>query len=205
MGKYWLSREDRITGPFDPDELMRLPGISMNSVVCPEDLLGTADERWARAGNVPELAETVPPVAPADASGTPAPSPSSDEIPGPWPPDPSRRDVDPLETAAERIDVLDKRLGDTQRRLDARREAYKKLKEELEERLHTTNELETQMKEMAARMGGFLGMRREMDRAQAALAMQNERIERLRLRMEAQKALDAAPAEEDPAEPDPGP
>ena len=54
--RYWLLQNDEPVGPFTADDLDQSPGFSRASLVYPEKRLDPSDERWLRAGDVPQLA-----------------------------------------------------------------------------------------------------------------------------------------------------
>ncbi|MFH1723104.1 MAG: hypothetical protein ABII00_00635 [Elusimicrobiota bacterium] len=49
---YWTKVNDGLQGPFEPAELLRLPGISGDTMVCPAPKL----DAWVKLSDVPELA-----------------------------------------------------------------------------------------------------------------------------------------------------
>ena len=68
--KYWLFQNNQVCGPYDPEELGRLPGYSLESFVCPEGK-GSSMGDWRLASLIPELA----PAAEQKAAQAPAFSP----------------------------------------------------------------------------------------------------------------------------------
>jgi len=175
--RYWLYEEGAITGPFLPEELMRTEGFTSDSALCPEELRGTMDESWARAGETPGISQVFPPSERAPKEGRV----------GPWPPDPEGRDIDPIGSVSKRFEAIDRTLEAAQDRLGRRNDAYEKLREELKSRLGAAADLEERIRGMAARMGGFLGMREEIDQARAALAMHEKRAAEIKEEMETSK------------------
>lgn len=53
--KYWLYENKRISGPLDAEALMRRPGFSPRSLVCPADRNGQTPGDWTSAAVVPDL------------------------------------------------------------------------------------------------------------------------------------------------------
>lgn len=166
--RFWVYAHEHVVGPYDAEEIQRLPVFEADLPLCAEELLGTPDERWTRAADVEPLAPLFPP-----SQRTPA-----GEAPpkvGPWPPDEAKEAVDPLGTAQARMDIIDQSLAATQRRLELRREGYDRLKRELVARVTEAKDLEEKIQTMGVRMGGFLGVKEEIDQARAALVMSNRR------------------------------
>jgi len=54
--RFWLLLNDEPAGPFTGEALEEVPGFSRASLVYPERRLDPRDERWMRAGDVPQLA-----------------------------------------------------------------------------------------------------------------------------------------------------
>ncbi|MFH1724335.1 MAG: hypothetical protein ABII00_06905 [Elusimicrobiota bacterium] len=177
--RYWLSRKKRVTGPFEREELVRLEGFSADSLVCPEDTFGSAAEEWRRAAEAGGLSSLFPPSLRGKRERPADDAAASGRKEGPWPPDPARRDVDPIGSVEDRMEIVDRSLSAAQRKLVRRQEAFRRLKAELANRIQTAEELEQKIRQMAASMGGFLGMRAEIDQAKAAMLMQHRRIEEL--------------------------
>lgn len=178
--RYWVYASDHVVGPYDPDEIAHLPVFSPDLALCPEALQGTPDEVWHRAADLPEFASHFPPEARTPEGAEPARV-------GPWPPDPER-ETDLLATAQERMSIIDRSLEATQKRLALRREAYEKLKRDIAARAASAAEMEEKIRAMGARMGGFLGVKEELDQARAALAMHNQRSAAQDERLETLKA-----------------
>lgn len=168
LPRFWVYAHEHVVGPYDLEEVRRLPVFGADLPLCPEALLGTTEERWLRAADTPELTKTFPPSQRTPA-GTAPPKV------GPWPPDPEKEAVDPLGTVQARMDIIDRSLAATQDRLNLRRAAYDRLKAELRARVDEAAALEEKVRAMGARMGGFLGVKEEVDQARAALAMSNKR------------------------------
>lgn len=166
--RFWVYAHDHVVGPYDAQEIERIPVFGPELPLCAEALLGTVDELWRRAADTAELAQAFPPSL-RTPDGSPLPKV------GPWPPDPDKEAVDVLGTAQERMGIIDQSLAATQKRLELRREAYDRLKRELAARVAEAASLEEKIKGMGARMGGFLGVKEEVDQARAALAMSNRR------------------------------
>ena len=55
MAKYWLFLDNQVTGPYEPEELRKLPGFSPEALICPEGRKGTDMGDWQRASLMPEL------------------------------------------------------------------------------------------------------------------------------------------------------
>lgn len=194
--RFWVFAHEHVVGPYDLEEVRRLPVFDADLPLCPEALLGSVDERWSRAADTAELTKTFPPSLRTPA-GTEPPKV------GPWPPDPEKEAVDPLGTVQARMDIIDQSLAATQNRLNLRRAAYDRLKLELRERVSEAASLEEKVRQMGARMGGFLGVKEEVDQARAALAMSNKRAADLEdhlARVEEQMKAAAALAAEAAAE-----
>lgn len=166
--RFWVYAREHAVGPYDEAEVARLPVFGPDLPLCPEPLLGTPEERWTRAADTPAFSRLFPP-------SQRTPDGAQPPKVGPWPPDPEKEAVDPLGTVQGRMDIIDRSLAATQRRVDLRREAYDRLKRELAARVAEASALEGRIREMGARMGGFLGMKEEVDQARAALAMNNRR------------------------------
>jgi hypothetical protein len=54
--RYWLLLDDEPAGPYATEDLGDIPGFSRGALVYPEKRLDPRDERWLRAGDVPQLA-----------------------------------------------------------------------------------------------------------------------------------------------------
>lgn len=181
--RFWVFAHEHVVGPYDPQELTRLPVFDADLPLCPEELLGTAAELWHRAADTPVLFAAFP-----EDKRTPA----GVEAPkvGPWPPDPEQSAVDLLGTAQDRMGIIDRSLEATQKRIEIRRAGYEKLKRDMAARAASAKLLEDKIQAMGTRMGGFLGVMEELDQTRAVLAMQNiraaeleahfERLEKLR-------------------------
>ena len=178
--RFWVYASDHVVGPYDPDEIAHLPVFSADLALCPEALQGTPDEAWHRAADLPEFSPHFPPEARTPEGAEPARV-------GPWPPDPER-ETDLLATAQERMSIIDRSLEATQKRMALRREAYERLKRDLAARAASASEMEERIRAMGARMGGFLGVKEELDQARAALAMHNQRSLEQDSRIESMKA-----------------
>ncbi len=174
--RYWVYASEHVVGPYEAEEIARLPVFTADLPLCRESLLGTAEERWLRAADVPELSPRFPPS---------LRTPLGRELPkvGPWPPDPETP-IDLLGTAERRMEIIDRSLAATQRRLDARRGAYEALKRELAARVAEADGLTEKVKAMGARLGGFIGIEREHEQARAAMAMQDQHAAELRAQVE---------------------
>lgn len=166
--RFWVYAHEHVVGPYDAQEISRLPVFGPELPLCAEALLGTVDELWRRAADTAELAAQFPPSL-RTPEGQPLPKV------GPWPPDPEKEALDALGTAQARMGIIDQSLAATQKRLELRREAYDKLKRELAARVAEAATLEEKIRGMGVRMGGFLGVKEEVDQARAALAMSNRR------------------------------
>lgn len=166
--RFWVYAHEHVVGPYDTQEIARLPVFGPDLPLCAESLLGTVDELWRRAADTAELAPHFPPS---------LRTPDGQSLPkvGPWPPDPAKEAVDVLGTAQARMGIIDESLAATQKRLELRREAYDRLKRELAARVAEAASLEDKIRGMGVRMGGFLGVKEEVDQARAALAMSNRR------------------------------
>ena len=55
MAKYWLFLDNQVTGPYEPEELRKLPGFGPEALICPEGRKGTDMGDWQRASLMPEL------------------------------------------------------------------------------------------------------------------------------------------------------
>lgn len=190
--RFWVYAHEHVVGPYDVEEVKHLPVFGPDLPLCAEALLGTPEELWRRAADTEPLGALFPP-----SQRTPA----GQEPPkvGPWPPDAEKEAVDPLGTAQARMDIIDQSLAATQRRLELRREGYDRLKRELVARVTEAKDLEEKIRTMGVRMGGFLGVKEEMDQARAALVMSNRRaadLEESLARVEAQLKEAAALAAE---------
>ncbi|MBI5597777.1 MAG: hypothetical protein HY928_16950 [Elusimicrobia bacterium] len=178
--RYWVYASEHVVGPYDPDEVARLPVFSADLALCPEALQGTPEESWHRAADDPAFAALFP-------AEQRTPEGSQPPRVGPWPPDPER-ETDLLATAQERMSIIDRSLEATQKRLALRREAYERLKRDIAARAASATEMEAKIRAMGARMGGFLGVKEELDQARAALAMHNQRASEQDLRLETMQA-----------------
>jgi hypothetical protein len=202
--RWWLYDGKKSTGPFSREDLARLSGFSPETALCREHKLGTPNETWHRAVDVPELASLFPPATREKAAAQPAGKP------GPWPPDASRRDVDEFSGVEKRMEIVDRSIAAAQRRVTYRQERYHKLREELQRRIDNAEALDDKIRTMAAKIGGFVGLRQELDQAQAAMAMQQKRIGELQEQLEELKAPPPPPPEPEPepepaSAPEPGP
>ncbi|OGR90878.1 MAG: hypothetical protein A2992_03235 [Elusimicrobia bacterium RIFCSPLOWO2_01_FULL_59_12] len=79
MAKYWVYLNDQVNGPYELDELIRLPGFSRRTMVSIDDHSGAAG-RWIGPAEIPELARIFQKVdelheAPAGPAARPAPKP----------------------------------------------------------------------------------------------------------------------------------
>lgn len=166
--RFWVYAHEHVVGPYDAAEIARLPVFGPELPLCAEAALGTVDEVWRRAADTAELSTLFPPS---------LRTPEGQALPkvGPWPPDPTGEAVDALGTAVGRMGIIDQSLAATQKRLALRREAYDRLKRELTARVTEAASLEEKIRGMGVRMGGFLGVKEEVDQARAALAMSNRR------------------------------
>ncbi|OIO10675.1 MAG: hypothetical protein AUJ52_03705 [Elusimicrobia bacterium CG1_02_63_36] len=193
--RWWLYDGKKTTGPFSKDDLARLPGVLPETPLCREHKLGSAQEEWLRAVDVPEVAGIFPPSSRERAGASLGPLAK----PGPWPPDASRRDVDDYKNVEQRMEIVDRSLAAAQKRISLRTDRFHRLQEELKRRLDTAEALDDKIRAMAAKIGGFVGLREELDQARAAMAMQQHRIGELQEHM---KELEKPPP---PPPPPPAP
>jgi len=185
--RWWLYDGKKTTGPFSKQDLARLGDFSPESPLCREYTLGTPDEEWFRAVDIKEISPIFPPAIREKAASEPIPQGK----PGPWPPDPTKRDLDAYGSVERRMEIVDRSIAAAQDRITLRTERFHTLQGELDRRLETADALEDKIRTMAAKIGGFVGLREELDQARAAMAMQQKRISDLHEQM---KTLEAAPA-----------
>ena len=57
--QYWIIRNYELAGPFGGEEVVRLLDFDADSLVCPAGKDGGQMGDWERAGDVPELADTI--------------------------------------------------------------------------------------------------------------------------------------------------
>lgn len=194
--RWWLYDGKKTTGPFSREDLARLDALSPEAPLCREYVLGSPEETWLRAVDVKEIAPLFPPALRERAKAKAEP----EGKPGPWPPDPAGRDVDAYRSVQRRMEIVDRSIAAAQDRITLRTERFHKLQSELDRRLDTAAALEDSIRAMAAKIGGFVGLREELDQARAAMAMQEKRIAELHEQM---KELETSP--EPPAPPEPPP
>ncbi|MBI5623826.1 MAG: hypothetical protein HY924_08615 [Elusimicrobia bacterium] len=60
--RYWVCADNKIAGPYEPAELVRLPGYSEGLLVCAEERRGDRIRDWLPAGMVAELSPPPRPV-----------------------------------------------------------------------------------------------------------------------------------------------
>jgi hypothetical protein len=72
--KYWVRIDKKSFGPFSPDQLRHVPGVSPDSFVCPEGARSASD--WHRLRDMPELARAAPSGAHAASASPPPPAPA---------------------------------------------------------------------------------------------------------------------------------
>ncbi|MEK7657259.1 MAG: hypothetical protein AAB412_05845, partial [Elusimicrobiota bacterium] len=57
--RYWIYQDCRILGPFPPEDLGSVAGISHDSLVCEEKAAGMAEGDWRQLGAVDELSSAL--------------------------------------------------------------------------------------------------------------------------------------------------
>ncbi|HBL15956.1 MAG: hypothetical protein A2X36_09390 [Elusimicrobia bacterium GWA2_69_24] len=181
--RYWLFAGDRVTGPFDLDALMELDEFTADAPLCPEAKLGTAEEEWRPAVAYPDFA----PLFPSAGRGQAAPA---------------GHDVAAIGAIEGRMRLLDRSLAAARKRLSARQDAFVGLKNELSQRLRAAQEIEERIQQAVVRIQGGFRPSPEMERAKAAMAMQQKRIEELQKDLARFQARQAAPR---PPAPEPEP
>ncbi|PCI36686.1 MAG: hypothetical protein COB53_08665 [Elusimicrobia bacterium] len=177
--RWWLYDGKKTVGPFSKEDLARLQVFSPNIALCREYLLATPHEEWFRAVDIKEVAGIFPPGIRSKAEAE-----KPEGKPGPWPPDPSGRDIDPLYNVGKRMEIVDTILAAAQDRITMRNERFHKLQTELDRRLHIADALEDKIQHMAVKMGGLRWVQDELDHARAAMAMQQKKISDLDEQME---------------------
>ncbi len=196
--RWWLYDGKKTTGPFTKEDLARVSSLSPEAPLCREYLLGTADEVWFRAVDVKEIASIFPPAILKEA----AENPQGTKKPGPWPPDPTGRDIDTYGSVERRMQIVDTIIGAAQDRITLRTERFQKLQAELDKRLETADMLQEKIQTMAVKFGGLAWVKEELDQSRAAMAMQHKRISELNEQI---KKLEEAPLPEPPPAPEPPP
>ena len=56
MSRYWVYVNDRVSGPYVVEKLIRIPGFSRKTMVCSEEA-GVDPKNWITAAYIPELSK----------------------------------------------------------------------------------------------------------------------------------------------------
>ena len=98
MARYWVFLDNRVSGPFEVDQLIRLRGFSRKTMVCIEDD-SSAPQAWISPAEIPELAKIFRDADQALES-PPAPAPKSKPAPKASPARPTPRQQAPIPAPA---------------------------------------------------------------------------------------------------------
>jgi hypothetical protein len=162
--RYWILEDDRVKGPFAPEELRALPHFDESSLVYPE----TEEGGWAQASSVPRLSLLF------------KPQPS-----GLLPPEPTLRDLALLGGLLEKTERLEERLGEVQAGLSRRDGELDGLKASLEASAREGEELKRLVEGLAARLEALAGIQEAVSGIQRAESEKAAAIEQLRGAVEA--------------------
>ncbi len=53
--KYWVYIDNEIKGPFEKEELLKLPGFNSSTLICPQSPVEEETKEWKEAGSFPEF------------------------------------------------------------------------------------------------------------------------------------------------------
>ncbi|MFA5140521.1 MAG: hypothetical protein WC728_14925 [Elusimicrobiota bacterium] len=177
--RYWILEDDRVKGPFAPEELRALPHFDEDSLVYPE----TEEGDWAQAASVPRLALLFRP-----------------QARGFLPPEPTLRDLSVLGGLLEKTERLEDRLRGVQSELSRRDEELTGLKAQLEASARESAELKGLLEGLTARLEPLTGLPEAVSELQRTEAEKSAAVEQLRGAIEALSARLGSLAEPSHAE-----
>ena len=147
--KYWLFQNNQVYGPYDPEELGRLPGYSLKSLVCPERSKGTVMGDWQRAGLIPDLVSSAPQKAAQ-------------------PPEFAQKDISLLNVLQEKVALLENMATQLQESLRAKETEMLGLRRELDSRQALAGTLQAKIQGIEERLAAIAQLRETVDGAVAA-------------------------------------
>ena len=146
--KYWVFQNNQVCGPYDPEELGRLPGYSLESFVCPEGK-GSSMGDWRLASLIPELA----PAAEQKAAQAPAFSPE---------------DISLLNALQEKVALLESTAIQFQDSLGAKETELFGLRRELDSRQAAAADIQVKIQGLGERLAAMAQLRETVDGAVTA-------------------------------------
>ncbi|MFH1725032.1 MAG: hypothetical protein ABII00_10480 [Elusimicrobiota bacterium] len=167
--RYWLYRDDKVTGPFDRESLRRCEGFSEESLVCPERYRIGGPGDWLRAAVVPELRELLPPSFHQTMPGG--------ALKPVWlPPEPTLHDAASLRSMQERIIELEAFLRGNIRTLRSRENRYQRMSEELSLKERAISALRARIVAAEDRLRAISDLREALRRTHEKIASQERAV-----------------------------
>ena len=163
--KYWILDQQRPAGPFSAQELKGVAGFGRASLVRPERTLDPEDERWARAGELPQLALLLDEVERASAP------------PCLIQPEPTVRDLPVLGAILTRQEESEEALLALREELSAARGEVDLLRAEGAQQREEAARLERRLAETSARLDALAERAEAASAAAAGLAEARDRLE----------------------------
>ena len=156
--RYWLFEDDRLEGPFTPEELEARPRFGGKTLVHPEEKQLLVPERWVPAYDVPQLA----PVLAAKERAAHGRSF--------MPPDPAVRDLPVLGALLEQTERLERVLVGMRRELEDHGEELEALRQDGRAKDERARQLEEALGAQRARLDLLEPLKDELSRLAAAFA-----------------------------------
>lgn len=164
--KYWVFQNNQVCGPYEPEDLGRMPGYGAESLVCPEGRKGTTMGDWQRAGMLPELSASLAKSAqPAGAEKVPAKSGGGG---GGLPPEPTLKDLAALGSLQEKLAMLETSVSRLQEGITSKETELLSLHREVELRKDSEDKLQANIRELEERLAAVAQLRATIDNALAA-------------------------------------
>lgn len=177
--KYWIFQSNQVLGPYDPDDLGRMPVFSPESLVCPEGRKGTSMGDWQRAGMVPDLSVAL--VRATQVTGVRTATLTS------LPPEPTLKDLAALGSLQEKVAMLEDVVLQLQENLRAKDGELTGLHEELAGKDREALDVKTQAEALKRQSDE---LKRQIAGLEERLSSLNQISETLDKAVEAEKGVE---------------
>ncbi len=147
--KYWIFQNNQVLGPYEPEELGKIPVFSAESLVCLQGRGGTSMGDWQPAGMLPDLSAAL--VQANESKGEKA---AVSSIAG-MPPEPTLKDISQLAGIQEKVAVLEEVVLQLQEGLRAKDAELSAVQQELAGKSNELCEIKATAVEIKRQIAGI--------------------------------------------------
>ena len=162
--RYWIFQDNAVSGPYEPEDLVRTPGFSAETLVCPEGRKGTRMGDWQRSSAVPALSDSLVKAAQLTSAGRVAPAGSAYSGPAV----PALKDLAVLGSLQEKMVLLENAVARLQEELQSKGAEVLSLQSEVALRKAAEAELQGKAQEFQQRLAALAELQATLDGAIAA-------------------------------------